>query len=280
MSDNKKIQIIYICNDNYKKYSEKFFSTINYFMPGYEKLLTVVTDDIGYFKFLNDLELNNIYIEYYIIPSEIPYPCVNLSKFAYVKSYISKDYDYIFYFDADTYFIEAEQMKWDMLVDRMDNDFLTMSYHTAIISSFLDLGNGSDRRLGHIELSKNVCDERPGSILYDSLGVKDPTHIWIISSFFCANRRTMLKFTDMANKRIKKEMVGEKVDGIPSYNVPRLYDETIANKMVQEYRAGLNNDMKFNIDYFLTEDEYFVNKFPNVLFIQKYATETWNKSHN
>ena len=75
-------------------------------------------------------------------------------------------------------------------------------------------------------------------------------------------------------------MVGEKVDGIPSYNVPRLYDETIANKMVQEYRAGLNNDMKFNIDYFLTEDEFFVNKFPNVLFIQKYATETWNKSHN
>lgn len=275
--DRKKtVQVIYMATDNYKKYSEKFISTLHYLMPGHRKHVVIITDDILMIgKMARTYANEDLTFEIHKMPGNCPYPCVNLSKFAYVNSFMSDEYDYIFYFDSDTYFVERPENVWTELEHEMDMNKICLAYHPAVMNS---IANPNDK--DSIRLSIDLCDERPESKLYDKLGIKQEDYVWAITSYFSGTNVAMNNFTSIANKKVKEAMKGPKLCWMTEYYVPRLFDETIANKMIYDWETGELLIVDFSVEYRVISVDGYYNIFPNVICIQKYPTNENNKNHD
>lgn len=241
-----KIQIVYICTAKYKFFSESFFSSLHHFFPEEEKIVTVLTDDVNYisdmFENIKDTFSNNkIYSLDINKITDLPYPLINLSKFYFVKDYINEDADFVFYFDADTIFCEKEPDFWKKLFNVLNNNKILVTPHLSYLSSFFPenyIESQRPYRIYDMEVFKNVCDERESSPLYDKLHIPDRSYIWVITSFVASNKETMKNFCDLVNRKTQECMIGEVKGGIPSYHIPRLFDETIINKLIHDSFCG------------------------------------------
>ena len=241
-----KIQIVYICTANYKLCAEDFFSSLHHFFPEEEKIVTVLTDDVKYisdmFENIKDAFSNNkIYSLDINKITDLPYPLINLSKFYFVKDYINEDADFVFYFDADTKFCEKEPNFWKNLFNVINSNKILVSPHLTYLASFFpEIYMESQRpyRIYDMEIFKNSFDEREGSPLYDKLHISDRSYIWVITSFIASNKELMKNFCDLVNRKTQEYMVGEVKEGVTTYYIPRLFDETIINKLIHESFCG------------------------------------------
>lgn len=241
-----KIQIMYICTAKYKFFAEAFFSSLHHFLPEEEKIVTVLTDDVKYisdmFENIKDTFSNNkIYSLDINKITDLPYPLINLSKFYFVKDYINENADFIFYFDADTTFLQKEPYFWKNLFNVLNNNKILVSPSASYVLSFFSenyMESQRPYRIYDMELFKNRCDERESSPLYDKLHIPDRSYVWVTTSFIASNKEIMKNFCDLVNRKTQECMVGEVKDGIAAYHIPRLFDETIVNKLIHESFCG------------------------------------------
>ena len=241
-----KIQIMYICTAKYKLFAEDFFSSLHNFYPEEEKIVTVLTDDVNYisdmFENIKDTFSNNkIYSLDINKITDLPYPLINLSKFYFVKDYINEEADFIFYFDADTIFCKKEPSFWKNLFNVINNNKILVSPCASYIVSFFPenyMESQRSYRIYDMELFKNRCDERESSPLYDKLHISDRSYVWVTTSFIASNKEIMKNFCDLVNKKTQEYIVGEVKEGIATYHIPRLFDETIINKLIHESFCG------------------------------------------
>lgn len=282
----KCAEIIYICTNTYKNYSTEFFKTLKYFLPDVQKVIKVLTDDMisiaNTLKTLEnefkDVKLKSIDV---IKITDLPYPLINLGKFAYINDHIVDFVDYVFYFDADTKFIDKSAKFWENLEHVLDTDRVLLSPHVFYISSFYDEFYREDQRQYRIydmEIFKNRCAERKDSVLYDKLNIPDRTYVWASTSFIAGSTDSMKFFVNKANNRLQEVMITKKIDGISGYAIPRLFDESVANKMIYESYTGEDLDVSYLVKPYAV---YRVDEVePNFTFIcQKYGNYE-NKKHN
>lgn len=241
-----KIQIVYICTAKYKLCAEAFFSSLHYFFPEEEKIVTVLTDDVNYisdmFENIKDTFSNNkIYSLDINKITDLPYPLINLSKFYFVRDYINEDADFVFYFDSDTVFCKKEPNFWANLFNVINNNKILVSPNGGYLASFFYenyIESQRPYRIYDTEIFRNRCDERKDSPLYDKLHIPDKSYVWVTTSFIAANKEMMKSFCDLVNRKTQEYMVGEVKDGIASYYIPRLFDETVVNKLIHESFCG------------------------------------------
>ena len=282
---DKTVEIIYICTSTYKNYARNFFKSLQYFFPTSKKIIKILTDDIYVVsKILKSIEedfkdVNLLTIDVMKI-TDLPYPLINLGKFAYINDYIVEESDYVFYFDADTKFIQKCDEYWNNLQNILDSNKVLLSPHVFYLSSFHEEEYREDQRQYRIydmEIFKNRCDERKGSVLYDKLHIPDVSYVWASTSFIAGTRDKMLQFTDKANKRLQSVMITEQIDGIAGYSIPRLFDESVANRMIYESYIGSDLDVEFHVKPYAVIREQEIE--PNYTFMcQKYGNYE-NKKH-
>ena len=173
--------------------------------------------------------------------TDLPYPLINLSKFYFVKDYINENADFIFYFDADTTFLQKEPYFWKNLFNVLNNNKILVSPSAPYVLSFFSenyMESQRPYRIYDMELFKNRCDERESSPLYDKLHIPDRSYVWVTTSFIASNKEIMKNFCDLVNIKTQEYMVGEVKDGIATYHIPHLFDETIVNKLIHESFCG------------------------------------------
>ena len=202
-----KIQIMYICTAKYKFFAEAFFSSLHHFLPEEEQIVTVLTDDVKYisdmFENIKDTFSNNkIYSLDINKITDLPYPLINLSKFYFVRDYINENADFIFYFDADTTFLQKEPYFWKNLFNVLNNNKILVSPSASYVLSFFSenyMESQRPYRIYDMELFKNRCDERESSPLYDKLHIPDRSYVWVTTSFIASNKEIMKSFCDLVN---------------------------------------------------------------------------------
>ena len=134
---SKTIEIIYLATGSYKKFIPGFFGSLEFFFPGYSKIITVISDDLSCCK---DVEVDDSVIEFNIRKViQLPYPFPSYFKYNYVREYCSRKADYVFYFDADTIFVNNEFFICDDVLKMADeNILLSLSKPNAETTSDLE----------------------------------------------------------------------------------------------------------------------------------------------
>ena len=283
---DKLIELIYICTGTYKNYAYEFFKSLKNFFPMYRKTVKVLTDDVSAISSLlenieNEYEHESLsYIDVFKI-TDLPYPLINLGKFSFINDYIDDNATYIFYFDADTILIEKDEQFWHNLENVLDkgkiiippNVYYLLSFHPECYSE--DQVNG---RIYDMEMFTMRCAESENSVLADKLRISDPAFVWAATSIIAGTAERMRVFIQKAIKRLQETMINEGERGIPQYAIPRLFDESIANKMIYESYTGEDMEIEYYIKpYSAVEDRIITPDF--TFAIQKYKG-TEDKKHS
>ncbi len=115
-----KILICYISTGIYNDNYEKFYNSIQNFLPGIEKKILTISD----------IEHKSDY-HYYI--SHAPWPIVTLLKFWYISEALKTidltDIIYIMYVNANARFINKDQEFNNRFICELQNNDLLFSYH-------------------------------------------------------------------------------------------------------------------------------------------------------
>lgn len=135
-----KILICYISTGVYNKNYEKFYNSVQYFLPNIEKKILTISD----------IEHKSDY-HYYI--SHAPWPIVTLLKFWYISEAIKNidisDITHIMYVNANVRFLNKEQEFNNHFINNLQNNDLLFSYHHGN-----DIGEYKDYILGGFSIGK------------------------------------------------------------------------------------------------------------------------------
>lgn len=224
------IEILYIATGDYSKYTEWFLSSVKYFAPGYEKHITILSnklDDLdGTVR--NGVKINVIKI------FDLMYPFINLHKSYFIKQ-LDFDADYIFYFDADTLFMNVPDYDWESMFKDLDDGKILISKHPAYALK------ESEEKDSWVKgfMSDYLTERVPGWAAY----IEKEKYTYVISSFFAANKKTMAVLNDLIIKMCRQDLVRDK-----GYHVPKFMDENYFNALTSDFEYGIiNNNLAFSI---------------------------------
>lgn len=229
------IEVIYFATGDYVKYLKNFLDSIKYFFPTVQKLVRIVTNaDIG------DIELpcNDVVGVEVIKILDLFYPCVNLHKTYFIEQMNHDWADYIFYFDADTVFMNVPEYFWKDIVDYMNRGYFVMSVHP-----FYTLSDEDKYKQRDIDNLFSSMTERSES---SSACIPQERYTYVISSFFCASVKAMHTMCQEVNHMIKEDMRREK-----GYHIPLYIDENYFNKIVYNCEYGLDNRFAIKVDTYI-----------------------------
>lgn len=248
-----KIEINYIATDGYVEFFDKFRDTIGNFFPGVKKIVRILSNvsrDFGITN--NDVERVDV-----IKIFDLIYPCINLNKTYFLSQLPPTDADYVFYFDADTYFNKVSGFVFDELLDHMDEGNFCMSYHPKY-----NLDDSVDYKKEDIEIFFSCMTERDSSQLSY---IDSYYYTYIISSFFCARRDVFFDVCNEVTEMIRGDMRRDN-----KYRIPMYMDENYFNKLVYNYEVKNDRTFNFKIDsYILLGNSYNKENIYNGFITQK-----------
>ena len=142
-----KILICYISTGVYNENYEKFYNSVQYFLPNIEKKILTISD----------IEHKSDY-HYYI--SRAPWPIVTLLKFWYISEAIKNidisDITHIMYVNANVRFLNKEQEFNNHFINNLQNNDLLFSYHhggdEGIYENYIVGGFSIGKKDSYIEL--------------------------------------------------------------------------------------------------------------------------------
>lgn len=213
------IDIFYIATGVYCEYFPKFLETLPLFFPDIEKRVSIISDAL---KEYDGYNANNIAIKV-IHQLDLPYPIIPLLKTYFIKTYLPFDSEYIFYFDADTFFLKKDKEYWEQLYNVIN--------------------------MGEVLLAEHPGKHYPAHELNEESECFIPRGVFffpIISSFFGGKKEKMITFLDEVNKKISHDLTYHKNDH-PVHYIPPLFDQDYITKLQLE-----PNGLSFYIKYFVS----------------------------
>ena len=232
------IHIIYIVTNEYVNYYDNFIGTLNYFVKGKNKHLTIVTNKQDFDTTKADLLLgkNNVDV---IKTFDLLYPTLNVNKTYIIKQIIknSKDYDYTFYFDADTIFKEVNDYDWDgFLLDAEKNVLVAKHPLYNLCDTEKIWGTSKDSAIKNL-YTKNLTEKDKRSSGY----IGDNEYTYVNSALVGGKTTLLLSLCDDVDTEIKhdlKRCYGENID--MTYHIPQYIDENYFNKIHNKVEHGSN----------------------------------------
>ena len=261
MGTNKTIEIVYIATNAYCGYAKKFIDTMRYFAPGTKKILTILSTGLEEYQDYCD---EDIIATNVIKIFDLYYPCINLHKPYFIKQLPKRNTDYIFYFDADTYFKEVPNYDWDYMFQRLDNNEILVTTHPyyGLIGENTWAGTNVPMKK-EIQLDNLYHNLTERNDKYCDF-IADYEYTYIISCFFAANRDTMHRLCDEIIRLIKMDMTIEK-----HYHIPYLSDENYFNALVNDYEKGTDNRFLFSVRQYNEMENTNSKEDEHVFIVQK-----------
>lgn len=249
----KKIDIFYIATGVYLSYFDNFIATIKYFFPESEKYVHVITDT----NLATTYDIPNVHIDINVIIN-LPYPLVALLKTTYIKHFMTDDMEYVFYFDADTIFLNKDKVYWDNLKENIEQGNIIMPLHPI-----------------HDHTPHYIVDNNTSEAYLPIENFKAA----IISSFYGGKASEVKKLIDMVNYMVKRDLNREENDVYYHY-IPAFFDEDYINKIVNT-RKDISFTLKHFVGIFYTfrwnntmspfDDDLYIDDWPDEICVkQKY----------
>lgn len=247
------LEINYIATGGYIQYCALFCETINNFFPNEQKILRIITD-CDYrcdYDFNGDVEVEVVRL------FDLIYPCINLNKTYILSQLPATKAEYVFYFDADTFFNEMPSDFWGWFKNEMDNNRFCIGKHP-----FYNLSDEDEFKARDIEIFFSDMTER----MYNQSSYIDSYYYtYVISSFFCAKRSVFYDICDRITSMIRMDMTRNN-----RYRIPLYMDENYFNKMVYEYEYKDNNEYIFCVnDFIVLGDSLNKEETPYAFITQK-----------
>lgn len=212
------IEINYIATSGYIQYCGLFCETLENFFPNTPKKLRIITDsdyEVGYIcDDVIDVEVIKIF--------DLIYPCINLNKTYILTQLPQTEAEYVFYFDADTFFNEMPDEFWADFKYELDNDRFCIGKHP-----FYNLSDEDKYKERDIEIFFSSMTER-GEM--STSYIDSYYYTYIISSFFCGKRAVFFDVCEKVTSMIREDMTRDK-----GYHIPLYMDENYFNKLVYDY---------------------------------------------
>lgn len=229
------IEINYIATGGYVQYFELFKQTIHNFFPSEKKILRVITDGVVNFDGLcDDIVESTSYKMFDLI-----YPCINLNKTYLLSQLPRTNAEYVFYFDADTFFNEKSEEFWEEFMETLNSGSFCIGKHP-----FYSLSDEDEYKHRDIENFFSHMTERDNT---QGSYIDSYYYTYIISSFFCAKNEVFYSVCDTVTSMIRQDMT--RCNG---YKIPIYMDENYFNRLVYDFEYNGDPKIKFDVrDYIL-----------------------------
>lgn len=215
--NHKTVDVFYAATDVYATYFQDFLGSINNFLPGFKKNVHVISNRLSEYNGYKD---GDVSVDI-IYQTSLPYPLVSLVKTSYIEEHITNAMRYVFYFDADTRFIEKSPSYWEWFVQCLDTGSMLMARHPK---NFMHT----------YEIDKKSC----------AYFEKNEDSIPVIGSMYGGERETIREFCRKMNDHIKRDLNSHDENSQNHY-IPSLFDQDYVTKMVNE-----GGDIKYIVRYF------------------------------
>lgn len=222
------IDIFYIATGPYVSYFERFILSIGNFMPGFKKRIHVITDQPERFEGYN-IEGVTIDIR---VQTDLPYPIIPLCKNYFIQNGITDEMVNVFYFDADTIFLEKWPAYWDWFIECLNTGKMLFANHPKNYFHPYEINENSQAYIPKENFSTSV-----------------------ISSFYGGKATAMLDFCKESCSLIKNDLTTHEENGQKHY-IPPLFDQDYANKYVNT-KSGEKCIVRYftYIDWFNDEND-------------------------
>lgn len=262
--NNYTIEIIYFATGDYIKYFGRFIDTLPNFMPSVKKKLKIVTNKPEAVN-IETLPADVIDIEVIKI-FDLFYPCVNLHKTYFIQQMNHEGVDAIFYFDADTVFLNVPEYNWENFLSLMiDDGYFSISAHP-----FFSLSDSDKYKVRDINnLFTGMTERNPNSSAY--IGAERYTYV--ISSFFAARTDIMLGMCRKVNNMILEDMTRRK-----GYHIPFYIDENYFNKIVYNCEYNIDREFSIKVGMFIRLGNSDSDYYPEAFLMQKNMNKEFKTS--
>ncbi len=227
------IEVVYICTGDYSKYAPQFVESLKFFFPGYRKVLRIISDRCDELVGFHD---DDVIITTLTKKPNMIFPCVPIHKFSWVKEMLDCTADYVFYFDADTIFREKVGYNWEHILDLMDKSLILLSKHPCYLLT--------DEESLKAWLYGFYIDNPTKDPQYASYIASDE-YVYVITSFFAANKRIMGEFCEKVISLQLEDMTRRK-----SYYIPKFIDENYVNMLLDKTMRGEYTGFDFYVGEF------------------------------
>ena len=249
---NKIIEIVYLATGSYKNFIGTFIHNIKLFFPGYKKILTIISDGLE--------EYNDIFICDDIIMTKVhkimhlPYPFITYFKYNYINEFCTSNSDYLFYFDADTVFIDNPNINWENIIKTMNNSVIVSNH---IFYAFDDNNKGVES-LFKYNTEKNQK--------YSTYIDKD-VYNYVIGSFFGGDRIEVKHLCDEIINNITNDLKNSNRE----WYIPKFIDEAYLNSVAENKNVNIIKD-QFVLIYY---NDNILMKYNNAFCLHKcFSTES------
>ena len=232
------IEINYIATGGYVQYFELFKQTLHNFFPSEKKILRVLTDGkVDFDGLCDDVVDSKCYKMYDLI-----YPCINLNKTYFLSQLPRTNAEYVFYFDADTFFNEKPTEFWDEFMATLNSDSFCIGKHP-----FYNLSDDDEYKERDIEIFFSCMTERDDT---QCSYIESYYYTYIISSFFGAKNEVFYGVCETVTSMIRNDMTRNN-----GYRIPLYMDENYFNRLVYDFEFNGDKKIKFAVrNYILLGD--------------------------
>lgn len=247
------IEVNYIATGGYIQYCSLFCETIKNFFPNEKKILRIITDSDYRCEYEFEDEINVEVIRIL----DLIYPCINLNK-TYILNQLPKtDCEYIFYFDADTYFNKMPDEFWFDFKQHMDNGAFCIGKHP-----FYSLSDEDQYKERDIEIFFSSMTERVDT---QASYIDSYYYTYVISSFFCAKQNVFHEVCNRVTSMIREDMTRDN-----RYHIPLYMDENYFNRLVYDYEYKGSDEFLFSVkEYILLGNSLNKENVPYAFITQK-----------
>ena len=256
------VQLLYIATSVYCKFADNFFASINNLFPGSQKEIDVFTDNVEYFEqFKNDSFVHfNVHKIF-----QLPYPMINYMKFSYMKTVLDYNADVVIFADADSSFIEKDENFWNNLNNHFQSNKILINYHMMYYKIIHNevYAPGQNPYYDILYL-QSLHESQPEKLAY----VPHSEFLWIQTCFCAAAPKEFYNFCIKLENLIADELK-------TSHYIPKLNEETYANKMLFDYYSGADTSLQLVPNLYVIESGIlnFIRNVPYFCFIKKEANE-------
>ena len=237
----KKIGIYYICTGVYKNWFAGFLESLNHFMPEDEKNVFIISDGLseyaGYVSNDNKVRVTSIdCIHYY------PWPIVTLFKFKYILDNKNPSMDYCFYFNANSWVMEKDDVFWANMSKTLAENDLIVTYHAV---------NASKKSKSDFIKGASIRNKKSTSY------IKDQRYFKLQAAFFGGKSAS---FYEMCENHLALL-----TEDLKNNIIAPAADESYFNKYIFENRDRLKVRYQMVI---YAEEKGYNNFFENELFVK------------
>ena len=258
------LEIIYFATGDYIKYLGRFVDSLPNFAPSVKKKLRIVTNKPEAVNIdtppadVIDVEVIKVF--------DLFYPCVNLHKTYFIQQMNHDGVDAIFYFDADTVFLNVPEYNWeDFLSLMIDDGYFSISMHP-----FFSLSDSDKYKVRDINnLFTGMTERNPNS----SACIDAERYTYVISSFFAARTDIMLGMCRKVNNMILEDMTRNK-----GYHIPLYIDENYFNKIVYNCEYNIDREFSIKVGMFIRLGNSVNDYYPEAFLMQKNMNKEFKTS--